>query len=67
MPIGHFPKYEVDINGWKGFVSFRNAVRACTSGEIMFGKNVLNADFSIRPMNGEDRKKIIDAAEKIRK
>lgn len=57
----------MDINGWKGFVSFQNAVRACVKGEVMFGKNVLDLDFSIRPMTDEDRKKIIETADMLRK
>jgi hypothetical protein len=67
MSGNNFPKYEMDINGWRGFVSFQNAVRACAKGEVMFGKNVLDLDFSIRPMTDDDRRKIIEAADKVRK
>ena len=60
-----FPKYLMKINGKRVFCSFRDAYVAYDSGwvPVQFGRYVLNADFTVRPMDDRDKAKISEAAD----
>ncbi len=62
---GEFPKYLMNINGERFFLDFRSAYVAYDNGQkpVSFGRYVLNADFSLRKMNCDDKSKIHSAAE----
>ena len=61
-----FPKYLMKIDGQRKFLSLSEAGRAYDSGftKVDFGRYILNADFTVRPMEESDRVNISEAADK---